>query len=555
MAKEQVNDMFNKAKDTLNDIDSLLPQDRDHFKNRLDGIHGSINTVLTQDAQADASYENIANQMNHDIDMTRQAIDQLMQQALYTVKSSANRDIEAEYKGAVAQNQKYFGDSAWIYATNSEHDKYKYISGNSYDEVSNNRLTGIREIAKAAVSDAATNAKKKIDNNKVKHENGDNYTDDEKAVIKTEIDRILADAQEKINQNNTLTDIDGKRDDGIETINKASSDSTVIDKIIKDSANSNNNGNNDNSNSNGNGSVSSIPTNPADPAKQPTTDKENGTNGTPNDLGESTNVTLMHNAYLYDEDGKRANKVTLGAGSTITTYGTKTINGKEYYILVDQGANNKKYYVAATNGQATAQKVKHNSYVYNQVGKRVKKSGVFKKGKTVNTYGAAVKIRGKKYFTIGKNRNIKAANVAPVTAAQTAKEEVTATSSNTSTPATTTVVKKLMHNAYLYDENGQRANKLIINSGSEIETIGKKTVKGKTYYALADGLLIDSGNVDAKKLKLKHNAYIYSKYGHRLGKKVLKKHKVVKTYGNPVKIGHKKFYVVASGKYVKKANF
>ena len=562
MAKEQVNDMFNKAKDTLNDIDSLLPEDRDHFKNRLDGIHGSINTVLTQDAQADASYENIANQMNHDIDMTRQAIDQLMQQALYTVKSSANRDIETEYKGAVAQNQKYFGESALIYSTNSEHDKYKYISGNSYDEVSNNRITGIREIAKAAVSDAATNAKKKIDNNKVKHENGDNYTDDEKAVIKTEIDRILADAQEKINQNNTLTDIDGKRDDGIETINKASSDSTAIDKIIKDSANNNNNSNNansnsggDNSSSDGNGSVSSIPANPTAPAKQPTTDKENGTNGAPNDLGESTKVTLMHNAYLYDEDGKRANKVTLGAGSTVITYGTKTINGKEYYVLVDQGANNKKYYVAATNGQATTQKVKHNSYVYNQVGKRVKKSGVFKKGKTVNTYGAAVKIRGKKYFTIGKNRYIKAANVAPVTAAQTAKEEVTATSSNTATPATTAVVKKLMHNAYLYDENGKRANKLIINSGSEIETTGKKTVNGKTYYALADGLLIDSGNVDAKKLKLKHNAYIYSKYGYRLGKKVLKKRKVVKTYGNPVKIGHKKFYVVASGKYVKKANF
>ncbi|AIS09086.1 N-acetylmuramidase [Lactobacillus sp. wkB8] len=562
MGKETVNDMFNKAKDTLNDIDSLLPEDRDHFKNRLDGIHGSIDTVLTQDAQADTSYENIANQMNHDIDMARQAIDQLMQQALYAVKSSANRDIETEYKGAVAQNQKYFGESALIYATNSEHDKFKDISGNSYDAVLNNRITGIREIAKAAVSDAATNAKKKIDNNRVKHENGNNYTDDEKAAIKSEIDRILADTQKKINQNDNLTDIDGKRDDGIEAINKASSDSTVIDKIIKDSANNNNNSNNDNSdnggdnsNSDGNGSVSSIPTNPAAPAKQPTTDKENGTNGAPNDLGESTNVTLMHNAYLYDEDGKRANKVTLGSGSTITTYGTKTINGKEYYVLVDKGANNKKYYVAATNGQATAQKVKHNSYVYNQVGKRVKKSGVFKKGKTVNTYGAAVKIRGKKYFTIGKNRYIKAANVAPVTAAQTAKEEVTATSTNTATPATTTVVKKLMHNAYLYDENGKRANKLIINSGSEIETTGKKTVNGKIYYALADGLLIDSGNVDAKKLKLKHNAYIYSKYGHRLGKKVLKKHKVVKTYGNSVKIGHKKFYVVASGKYVKKANF
>ncbi|MBI0033841.1 SLAP domain-containing protein [Lactobacillus sp. M0396] len=559
MSKEKVNDMFNKAKDTLNNIDSLLPQDRDHFKNRLDGIHGSIDSVLTQDAQADASYENIANQMNHDIDMARQAIDQLMQQALYAVKSSANRDVEAEYKGAVAQNQRYFGDSAWIYATNSEHDKYKDISGNSYDEVLNNRITGIREIAKAAVSDAATNAKKKIDNNRVKHENGDNYTDDEKAKIKTEIDRILADAQEKINQNNTLTDIDGKRDDGIEAINKASSDSTVIDKIIKDSANNNNNGNNDNSNgggdnsnSDGNGSTSS---NPADPAKQPTNDKENGANGTPNDLGESTNVTLMHNAYLYDDSGKRANKVTLGAGSILSTYGTVTIAGREYYVLVDTHNNNKKYYVAATNGQATKQKLTHNAYVYNQLGKRVKKTGVYKKGQLLNTFGGVVKIRGKRYFTIAKNRYVKAGNVKLVTAMGSAGEEVAAETINTAVQPVETTTKKLMHNAYLYDESGKRANKLIINSGSEIKTVGKKTISGKTYYVLTDGLLVNSGNIDAEKLKLKHNAYIYNKYGHRLGKRVLRKHKVVKTYGNPIKIGHKKFYVIANGKYIKKANF
>ena len=565
MGKEKVNDLFNKAKDKLNNIDSLLPQDRDHFKNRLDGIHGSIDSVLTQDAQADASYENIANQMNHDIDMARQAIDQLMQQALYAVKSSANRDVEAEYKGAVAQNQKYFGDSAWIYATNSEHDKYKDISGNSYDEVLNNRITGIREIAKAAVSDAATNAKKKIDNNRVKHENGDNYTDDEKAAIKTEIDRILADAQEKINQNNTLTDIDGKRDDGIEAINKASSDSTVIDKIIKDSANSNNNGNNNgnntnnnsdnngsNSNSDSNGSTSSIPINPVN---QPSTDKQNGTNGAPNDLGESTNVTLMHNAYLYDNSGKRANKVTLGAGSILTTYGTVSIGGREYYVLVDTHDNNKKYYVAATNGQATKQKVVHNAYIYNQLGKRVKKTGVYKKGQLLNTFGGVVKIRGKRYFTIAKNRFVKAGNVKLVTATGSAGEEVAAATINAAVQTVETTTKKLMHNAYLYDENGKRANKLIINLGSEIETVAKKTISGKTYYVLTDGLLVNSGNIDAKKLKLKHNAYIYNKYGHRLGKKVLRKHKAVKTYGNPVKIGHKKYFIIAKGRFIKKANF
>ncbi|RMC50093.1 DUF1542 domain-containing protein [Lactobacillus sp. ESL0263] len=561
MGKEKVNDMFNNAKNKLNDIDSLLPQDRDHFKNRLDGIHGSVDNVITQDAQADASYESIANQMNHDIDMARQAIDQLMQQALYAVKSSANRDIEGEYKGAVAQNQKYFGDSAWIYATNSEHDKYKDISGNSYDEVLNNRITGIREIAKAAVSDAATNAKKKIDNNKIKHENGDNYTDDEKAAIKTEIDRILAEAQKKIDQNNTLTDVDGKRDDGIEAINKASSDTTVIDKIIKDSANNNNNGNNgnngnnDNSNngggnstSNGNGDITS---NPANPAKQPTTDKENGA---ANDLGESTNVTLMHNAYLYDNSGKRANKVTLGAGSILSTYGTVTIVGNEYYVLIDTHDNNKKYYVAVGNGLAIEQKLKHNAYVYNKFGQRVKKAGVLKKGSIVKTFGDSVKLRGEKYFIIDKNRYVKATNVAVIVSNQSAKVEAIS-ANGPKEKSETNIEKTLMHNAYLYDENGHRANQLIYLAGSIISVTGQKAISGSNYYILQNGLLVNAGNIDGKNLKLRHNAYLYSQYGNRLGKKVLKKNQSISTYGDPISIKNKKYYIVAQNKYVKKANF
>ena len=197
----------------------------------------------------------------------------------------------------------------------------------------------------------------------------------------------------------------------------------------------------------------------------------------------------------------------------------------------------------------------HNAYVYNQLGKRVKKTGVYKKGQLLNTFGGVVKIRGKRYFTIAKNRYVKAGNVKLVTAMGSAGEEVAAETINTAVQPVETTTKKLMHNAYLYDESGKRANKLIINSGSEIKTVGKKTISGKTYYVLTDGLLVNSGNIDAEKLKLKHNAYIYNKYGHRLGKRVLRKHKVVKTYGNPIKIGHKKFYVIANGKYIKKANF
>ncbi|MBI0034049.1 SLAP domain-containing protein, partial [Lactobacillus sp. M0396] len=75
------------------------------------------------------------------------------------------------------------------------------------------------------------------------------------------------------------------------------------------------------------------------------------------------------------------------------------------------------------------------------------------------------------------------------------------------------VNKKVMHNAYLYDQNGVRANGLIINSGSNIDVVTQKVINQRIYYELDDGLYIAAGNIDAKKLKLKHNAYVYSKYG------------------------------------------
>ena len=111
-----------------------------------------------------------------------------------------------------------------------------------------------------------------------------------------------------------------------------------------------------------------------------------------------------------------------------------------------------------------------------------------------------------------------------------------------------------MHNAYLYDENGVRANGLVISACSTIDVSTQKVVNKRVYYALENGLYIAAGNIDAKKLKLKHNAYVYSKYGNRLGKKVLKKNKSVNTYGTPVRIKGKKYYTVTTSKFIKKAN-
>ena len=48
-----------------------------------------------------------------------------------------------------------------------------------------------------------------------------------------------------------------------------------------------------------------------------------------------TSRTLTHNAYVYKSSKKRANKVTLKKGSSVTTYGSavKLANGKLYYRI------------------------------------------------------------------------------------------------------------------------------------------------------------------------------------------------------------------------------
>lgn len=266
-------------------------------------------------------------------------------------------------------------------------------------------------------------------------------------------------------------------------------------------------------------------------------------------------VTLMHNAYLYDIDRTRSSKVILKAGSIVTTYGIKQINGKEHYILIDKGANNKKYYISVGNVKYLVRKLKKNAFVYNKYGNRIKKAGIIKKGQTVKTYGDIVNINGKKFFIIKKGQYVKANNV-DIKKIVSENAEVEVVPVKEQKPDGVKIIERvLMHNAYLYDENGLRCNKLILKAGSVVEPVSKEKINGRSFYGLANGMYIAAGNIDAKKLKLKHNAYVYRSDGIRLGKKVLKKQKSVKTYGDPVKIKHKMYYITAKGKHVKKANF
>ena len=545
-ALQEVKNEANKAKTDIDNNDKLDDNTKDRLKGDVDKVvedtKDKINQIDSSNGTAASNkdkIDQIKNDAHNDINVV---INDAEAEGDPNV-SHANSEISQNHSDAVDTIHSEFGDDSKTPKTDDAYEKNKHVHSSSQNGINSDKTNADKEISKGAIDDAVDIAKDKV--NHLKHEDGTDYTDADKNKINEQIDKDAKDAKDKIDKADNVTDIDNIRGNGIHQIHQDCSDTSTIDKILH--------GDNNN-----NGGGIATPIQPVIPAKNPTADNTSDTNkddGTKVDMSHSSDVTLMHNAYLYDETGKRANKITLGAGSVLTTYGTKTINGKDYYVLVDKGAKNKVYYVAAGNIDHSTRKLKHNAYIYNQFGKRVKKTGVYKKGKLIKTFGAAVKIRGKKYFIIGKNRFVKAANFAKgVVAVSTAKAEVVPTSAVAEKPQVT-VEKTLMHNAYLYDKNGNRANKLIFQAGSQVGTVGKKTVNGKVCYELPDGMFIAAGNIDAKKLKLKHNAYVYNQYGHRANKKVLKKRKSVKTYGNSVKINGKRYFIIAKGRFVKKANF
>lgn len=114
---------------------------------------------------------------------------------------------------------------------------------------------------------------------------------------------------------------------------------------------------------------------------------------------------IMHNAAVYNRKGKRSSKLVLKENNPIATYGKKTIKGKKYYRI------GKDQYLAAGNIDGTLRSLKRRSFVYNGSGNR-DNSLVYKKNSFQATYGKQVTIMGMKYYKVGVNQYIKAANFA-----------------------------------------------------------------------------------------------------------------------------------------------
>lgn len=223
---------------------------------------------------------------------------------------------------------------------------------------------------------------------------------------------------------------------------------------------------------------------------------------------DSTSTKLIHNAYVYDVNGKRIKKYEgkskLTKGTEIDTYGTVNIKGKKYYQLDEEGTA----FVKAGNvDRPTTITLKKNAYIYNGEGKTKKK--LVKKGKTVKTTEARY-IGTKLYYKIGDDQFVKAANVGKVKGEEldpinepdgAATVEVPDTEDVNSTKVITKGVVSL------YDIKGQKYANRIFDAGvsqqvSELRYIAASVNSTpQLFYKLASGrgyLKADEVTVDGK---------------------------------------------------------
>ena len=287
----------------------------------------------------------------------------------------------------------------------------------------------------------------------------------------------------------------------------------------------------------------------------------------------SNKITLVRNAYVYDKNGKRLDKymgsakyTTIAKGVTVTSTGTKTINGVKYYDL-GGGA-----YIKAVNvdgkaasstsslSKGTKAKFVSNSYIYDKNGKRIRKyqgKSKFVKGDSVTTYGIQT-INGKKYYQLDKKGTafVRTVNIDGKT---TSNQESSVSNDAESTKKYDYSLKK---NAYIYDNNGKRINKYQGKSkllkGAAIDVYGIETIKGKDYYQLdkKGTAFVKASNVTrtvkATSITMKKNAYIYNGNGDTK-KKTVKKGKTVKATEARY-IGTKLYYKISDNQFVKAAN-
>lgn len=115
--------------------------------------------------------------------------------------------------------------------------------------------------------------------------------------------------------------------------------------------------------------------------------------------------------------------------------------------------------------------------------------------------------------------------------------------------------KTLMHDAYIYDEKGNRTNAEMKTAGTDVTVAQEKVINGKKYLQIGENQYVVASNILGTKRILSHNAYIYDTTGLRIGTSKLMSNSSVRTYGARVNINGKMYYPISPTQFVKSANF
>lgn len=238
----------------------------------------------------------------------------------------------------------------------------------------------------------------------------------------------------------------------------------------------------------------------------------------------SNDITLARNAYVYDKNGKRLDKymgsakyTTIARGVTVKSNGTTKINGVLYYSLGN------------------------NAYI-----------------KAANVVGGANASSSSKTTT---STTKKTTSTKKSTTSKTTSTKKTSTKKDSEASDRDAIKVKLIHNAYVYDQNGKRIKKYNgktkLTKGTTVNTYGTDTINGKDYYQLnaAGTAFVKASNVDSASsvtITMKKNAYIYDGNGDT-EKKTVKKGKKVKATEARY-IGTKLYYKIGDDQFVKAAN-
>ena len=249
----------------------------------------------------------------------------------------------------------------------------------------------------------------------------------------------------------------------------------------------------------------------------------------------SNDITLARNAYVYDKNGKRLDKymgsakyTTIARGVTVKSNGTTKINGVLYYSL----GNNA--YIKATN----------------VVG-----------GANASSSSKTTTSTTKKTTSTKKSTTSKTTSTKKSTTSKTTSTKKTSTKKDSEASDRDAIKVKLIHNAYVYDQNGKRIKKYNgktkLTKGTTVNTYGTDTINGKDYYQLnaAGTAFVKASNVDSTSsvtITMKKNAYIYDGNGDT-EKKTVKKGKKVKATEARY-IGTKLYYKIGDDQFVKAAN-